>query len=323
MSAQRHHEYNALDLPELFDALARNDAEAMVTRGLAEDLGATDGSQGFRGDLTSAAAIAPSTRGRATIVSRADGTLAGLPVVHMVAQRAGLACAPHLADGMRVTRGSRIATLEGPYAAMLAHERTMLNFLTLLSGNATLTARFVEAVHGTRAKICDTRKTIPGLRTLQKYATRCGGGTLHRIGLFDAVLLKDNHLGVFEPGTLGARVRAAAQKARAIATPSFVECEVDSLAQLDELLEMLKQTPNTIDLVLLDNMDAASLADAVARRDACAPALLLEASGGVRLDSVRTIALSGVDRISVGAITHSAPALDLGLDFETRLDQGA
>ena len=206
-----------------------------------------------------------------------------------------------------------LATLEGPFASILAHERTVLNFLTLLSGNATLAARFVDAVRGTRAAICDTRKTVPGLRTLQKYATRCGGATLHRIGLFDAVLLKDNHLGAFAAGTLAERVRQAARSARAAGPVAFVECEVDSLAQLDELLALEQ---GVLDMVLLDNMGPATLAEAVRRRDARAPHVQLEASGGVRLDTVRAIAESGVDRISVGAITHSAPALDLGLDLD-------
>jgi nicotinate-nucleotide pyrophosphorylase (carboxylating) len=168
-------------------------------------------------------------------------------------------------------------------------------------------------VRGTRAAICDTRKTVPGLRTLQKYATRCGGATLHRIGLFDAVLLKDNHLGAFAAGTLAERVRQAARSARAAGPVAFVECEVDSLAQLDELLALEQ---GVLDMVLLDNMGPATLAEAVRRRDARAPHVQLEASGGVRLDTVRAIAESGVDRISVGAITHSAPALDLGLDLD-------
>jgi nicotinate-nucleotide pyrophosphorylase (carboxylating) len=304
-------DWNALALPALFDALARADAEDAVTRALAEDLGAT-------GDVTSAASIPPSLRGGATIVSRADGVIAGLPVAEIVARRAGLVLAPLVADGARIAPGTRIATIEGTFATLLAHERTILNFLTLLSGNATAASRFVEAVRGTRAQVCDTRKTLPGLRTLQKYATRCGGASLHRIGLFDAVLLKDNHLGAFPEGTLAERVRAAAAHARAHASVAFVECEVDSLGQLDELLSLAPDAAGgrVLDMILLDNMPPAMLAEAVRRRDVRAPGVLLEASGGVRLDTVRAIAESGVDRISVGAITHSAPALDLGLDLE-------
>jgi nicotinate-nucleotide pyrophosphorylase (carboxylating) len=188
----------------------------------------------------------------------------------------------------------------------------MLNYLTLLSGTATAAAQFVDAVRGTKAAICDTRKTIPGLRTLQKYAARCGGATLHRIGLFDAALFKDNHLAGFGGDSLAVRAREAATRARASGSAAFVECEVDTLAQLDELLAIEE---GVLDLILLDNMDPGSLAEAVRRRDARAPWITLEASGGVRLDTVRRIAASGVDRISVGAITHSATALDLGLDL--------
>ena len=310
MTAAAPTDWNALALPALFDALARVDAEAAVVRALAEDLGTT-------GDITSSSSIPAGTRGRAVIASRADGVLAGLPVAEIVARRAGLRLIAHIADGSRVARGSRIASVEGDYAVLLAHERTMLNFLTLLSGSATMADRFAAAAAGSRARICDTRKTIPGLRTLQKYATRCGGAWLHRIGLFDAVLLKDNHLSAFPSGTLADRVHAAAARARAAAAVAFVECEVDSLAQLDELLAL---PAGVLDMVLLDNMDPSTLAEAVRRRDARAPHVLLEASGGVRLDTVRAIADSGVDRISVGAITHSAPALDLGLDFERLTD---
>lgn len=299
-------DWNAMPLPALFEALCRPDAEGAVTRAIREDLGDA-------GDVTSAACFEPSARARARIISRGEGVLAGMRVAEIVAARAGLAWRAHVDDGARVGRGMAVATVEGALVPLLAHERTMLNFLTLLSGNATLAAQFVDAVRGTRAAICDTRKTVPGLRTLQKYATRCGGATLHRIGLFDAALFKDNHLGGFGGESLGPRARAAAMRARAANALSFVECEVDTLAQLDELLSLEQ---GVLDMVLLDNMDAGMLAEAVRRRDARAPWLVLEASGGVRLDTVRRIAASGVDRISVGAITHSAPALDLGLDLD-------
>lgn len=317
VSPQIRSDWNALPLNALFDQLARNDAEHAVENALAEDLGRSDA--GLEGDVTSCATISPDVRGRARIESRGDGVLCGMPVVEMVARRAGLKLTAHREDGARLVRGTRIATLEGPLALLLAYERTMLNFATLLSGNATFAARFVDETRGTRATICDTRKTLPGLRTLQKYATRCGGATLHRIGLFDAVLLKDNHLESFGSDDLAERVRAAASRARAQRTVAFVECEVDSLDQLDRLLTL---ESGVLDMILLDNMDPAMLAEAVRRRDARAPHVLLEASGGVRLDTVRRIALSGVDRISVGAITHSAPALDLGLDLE-HVDQHA
>ncbi|MFM1804363.1 MAG: hypothetical protein RL136_1242 [Planctomycetota bacterium] len=316
MIATPSHDWNALPLPALFDALARRDAEEAVSRALVEDLGGVGEASG---DITSACAVPADLRGRAVIASRADGVIAGLRVVEIVARRAGLAIAVHADDGERVRAGSQVATIEGPFQSLLAHERTMLNFLTLLSGNATLAARFVARTDGTRARICDTRKTLPGLRTLQKYATRCGGATLHRIGLFDAVLLKDNHLGSFASGSLAERVRAASRAARARTQVSFVECEVDTLAQLDELLSLER---GVLDMVLLDNMGPDLLAEAVRRRDARAPWVLLEASGGITLDSVEAIARSGVDRISAGAITHSAPALDLGLDLELDLEPG-
>ena len=305
-------DWNALTLPQLFDELARADAVIAIERALAEDLGAA----GISGDVTSAVTIAPTARGRARVVSRSSGVVAGLRVAEIIAQRAGLTLTVHVDDGSRVERGTRIASLEGSLVSLLAHERTMLNFLTLLSGNATLAAQFVDAVHPSRAAICDTRKTIPGLRTLQKYASRCGGATLHRIGLYDAVLIKDNHLGSFEAAQLAERVREASMQARAQRTIAFVECEVDSLAQFDRLLTL---EAGVLDMVLLDNMEPAMLSEAVRRRDARAPHLLLEASGGVRLDTVRRIAASGVDRISVGAITHSANALDIGLDMDASL----
>jgi nicotinate-nucleotide pyrophosphorylase (carboxylating) len=297
--------WNAMALPALFDALCRADAEDSVTRALREDLGDA-------GDITSRACFGPDDHGRAKIVSRAEGVLAGIRVAEIVAARAGLAIRVHVEDGARIGRGTPVATIEGPLLALLSHERTMLNYLTLLSGTATTAAQFVDAVRGTKAVICDTRKTIPGLRTLQKYATRCGGATLHRIGLFDAALFKDNHLAGFGGDSLAARAREAAARARSATSVAFVECEVDTLEQLDELLAIEE---GVLDLILLDNMDPGALAEAVRRRDARAPWITLEASGGVRLDTVRRIAASGVDRISVGAITHSATALDLGLDL--------
>jgi nicotinate-nucleotide pyrophosphorylase (carboxylating) len=201
--------------------------------------------------------------------------------------------------------------------SLLAMERTALNFLQRLSGIATLTARFVAAVAGTRAAIYDTRKTTPGWRALEKYAVRCGGGHNHRFGLFDAVLIKDNHLAWLQanaaPGELDP-IAAAIATARANTPRSTViEIEVDSLEQLDRALG---RGP---DIILVDNLGADLLAEAVRRRDLMAPAVALEASGGVNLDTVAALARTGVERISVGALTHSAPALDLALDFESGL----
>jgi len=309
-------DWNSLALPALFDALARHDAEELVERALREDLGATACAlpDPSCGDITSVATIASEMYGRAVLVSRSAGVIAGLRVAEIVAKRAGLSIEIARDDGARVAAGDVVATLHGSLRTLLAHERTILNFLTFLSGNATLAARFAEIVRGTRASICDTRKTVPGMRTLQKYATRCGGGSLHRIGLFDAVLLKDNHLGSFGIDDLAVRVRAASWRARELQPIAFVECEVDSLAQCAQVLSLER---GVVDMVLLDNMTPSLLAEAVAMRDQRAPWILLEASGGVRLETVRAIAESGVDRISIGAMTHSAPALDLGLDLES------
>jgi nicotinate-nucleotide pyrophosphorylase (carboxylating) len=193
--------------------------------------------------------------------------------------------------------------------ALLAMERTALNFVQRLGGIATLTARFAAEVAGTRAAIYDTRKTTPGWRSLEKYAVRCGGGRNHRIGLYDAVLIKDNHLAwlAARPDPIGAAIAAARARAPAGTT---VEVEVDSLEQLDRALECAP------DLILVDNLGPEALAEAVCRRDARAPGVGLEASGGITLATVAALARSGVDRISVGALTHSAPALDVGLDYE-------
>jgi nicotinate-nucleotide pyrophosphorylase (carboxylating) len=210
-----------------------------------------------------------------------------------------------------LSQGQPIATVIGPQRSILAAERVMLNFMTHLSGIATLTARFVAAIAGTRARILDTRKTIPGLRTLAKYAVRCGGGLSHRMGLHDAVLIKDNHLAGIPIAALKARLDEAITAARRLMPPPlFVAVEVDTLDQLQIVLRC------AVDFVLLDNMPAEMMRHAAAIRDRVAPDVLLEASGQVNLQTVRAIAESGVDRISIGALTHSAPALDIGLDMQ-------
>jgi nicotinate-nucleotide pyrophosphorylase (carboxylating) len=201
-----------------------------------------------------------------------------------------------------------VATVTGPLDKLLIGERTMLNFLTHLSGIATLTRRFVDAVAGTKAQILDTRKTLPGYRVLEKYAVRCGGGTNHRMGLYDGVLIKDNHLAAWTKSeSIADAIRTARRKSPGVS----IEVEVDTLEQLREAL---KGQP---EIVLLDNMTPARLREAVAIRDALngQPQVLLEASGGVALETVREIALTGVERISIGALTHSAPALDLAFDW--------
>ena len=215
-----------------------------------------------------------------------------------------------LPDGSDVGPGSVIAEVTGKVAILLAGERAALNFMTHLSGIASLTAKFVAAVAGTRAKILDTRKTIPGWRILAKYAVRAGGGCNHRMGLFDAVLIKDNHLAAWQAAGSDHTVASAIQAARAKVAPGVVvEVEVDTL---DQLRAALTAAP---DIVLLDNMGPDLLREAVAIRDSFAAQVQLEASGGINLGNVAVIAATGIERISIGALTHSAPALDLGLDW--------
>jgi nicotinate-nucleotide pyrophosphorylase (carboxylating) len=286
-----------------FGTPERDNAAALIALALAEDLGLT-------GDLTAQATIPADALGAARFVARAAGVVAGLPVVERLAARFELAegWRSTLCDGDRVEPGTEVARIAGPMRPLLALERTALNFLQRLSGVATLTARFVAEVATTHAVILDTRKTTPGWRMLEKYAVRCGGGRNHRIGLFDAVLIKDNHLAWLAEG--GDPIGHALAAARALAPPgTVVEVEVDTLDQLDRALQCAP------DVILVDNLGPAALAEAVRRRDARAPGVLLEASGGVTLATVAALARTGVDRISVGALTHSAPALDIGLDF--------
>jgi nicotinate-nucleotide pyrophosphorylase (carboxylating) len=279
-------------------------AKRLVELALAEDLGST-------GDRTSEALIPADQPGRAVFVARVPGIVAGVPVAGLViaAVDPTLNLDVHVPDGSPVERGNRIATVAGPLRSILIAERTALNFMQRLSGVATLTRKYVDAISGLKAKVLDTRKTTPGWRLLEKYAVRVGGGSNHRIGLHDGILIKDNHLaGLGDPTTA---VRRAVELSRAHPGNDGlpVEVEVDSLEQLEQALAVLPE------IVLLDNMPPDRLRAAVARRDAVAPGTLLEASGGVNLSTIRAIAETGVDRISVGAVTHSAPALDIALDY--------
>jgi nicotinate-nucleotide pyrophosphorylase (carboxylating) len=292
-----------------FGERERRAVDILVAQALAEDLDQA-------GDITSMATIPGYARGSGRLVARSPGVLAGLPVVERLVAQFELLdhWAPLLADGASLDSGTLIARISGPMRALLAIERTLLNFLQRLSGIASLTARFVAAVAGTRAAIYDTRKTTPGWRALEKYAVRCGGGCNHRFGLYDAVLIKDNHLAWLQtagPSAEADPIAAAIAAARAKTAPgTTVEVEVDSLEQLDRALGCGP------DIVLVDNFGPELVAEAVRRRDSVAPRVELEASGGVTLANVRALAQTGVDRISVGALTHSAPALDLALDFE-------
>lgn len=263
-------------------------------------------------DITSQLMIPETARGSIRIVSRRPGVLAGGVLIPLVMQQLDPCsdCSELLPDGSRLQSGTVIARLSGSLRTLLTAERTILNFMTLLSGVATLTQEYVAATEGTRAQILDTRKTLPGLRALQKYAVRCGGGTNHRIGLYDAVLVKDNHLAYYQQQH-GGSLAEAAQRLRQQAPPGMtIEFEVDSLSQLEALL------PGQPDIVLLDNMDVTQLREAVHLRDQLAPGVLTEASGGIHLRNVAEISRTGVDRISVGALTHSAPALDIGFDWD-------
>lgn len=276
----------------------------LVALALAEDFGSV-------GDCTSAALIPPDRVGRAHFVARTPGCLAGVVAAEIVTEAvsSALRYEAHARDGQLVAQGKSIAVLAGPMRAILAAERTALNFMQRLSGVATLTRRYVDAVAGTRAAILDTRKTTPGWRLLEKHAVRAGGGTNHRLGLYDGVLIKDNHLaGLGDPSVVVGRAVELARQCPGNAGLS-VEIEVDTLHQLALALAARP------DIILLDNMTTDQLRTAVEARDRSATGVLLEASGGVTLDTVRAIAETGVDRISVGALTHSAPALDIALDY--------
>ncbi|MFQ3650634.1 MAG: carboxylating nicotinate-nucleotide diphosphorylase [Gemmataceae bacterium] len=282
----------------------RQTAERLIHLALAEDLDE-------RGDLTSSCVVPAQTRGQALFVARKPGRLAGLPIAQMVFAQVDpqVSWQSLLADGALLQPGMALARVSGPMRSILVAERTALNFVQRLSGIASLTARYAEQIAGTRAVLLDTRKTTPGWRHLEKYAVRCGGGTNHRLGLYDGVLIKDNHLAAlgFGPQAVAQAVQAArVQYGHSVP----IEVEVDTLEQLEVALTAEP------DIILLDNMPPDLLCQAIARRDAVAPAIRLEASGGVNLDTIAAIAATGIDRISVGALTHSAVALDIGLDYE-------
>ena len=281
--------------PEL--RLPSSVVDKAVAQALAEDLG-------LGGDVTTEATIPVGTRASGVIAARQAGTIAGV----QLAEAAFKTLDPFtqfevlVGDGSRIEVNGVIARVSGGARALLTAERTALNFLGHLSGIATLTARYVAAVAGTKARIIDTRKTTPGLRVLEKFAVRCGGGVNHRFGLFDAVLIKDNHI------LAAGGIDAALQRARTHAGHMVkVEIEVTTLDEVDDVLQLAP------DAILLDNMPLSTLQASVQE---VAGRIVTEASGGVNLDTVRAIAETGVDLISVGALTHSAPVLDIGLDFD-------
>ncbi len=274
------------------------EVEAAVTRALEEDLGRA-------GDITSIATVPEDALGRADLNARQSGVIAGLPLVAAAFRRLSpeIEIAPHSSDGEAVKAGAKLMTISGNARAILGAERVALNFLGHLSGIASATAAFVTRIAHTKARVICTRKTTPGLRALEKYAVRCGGGYNHRFGLDDAMLIKDNHIAV--AGGIAAVLKRAKQAAGHLVK---IEIEVDLLDQLREVLDV-----GLADVVLIDNFDLASMRKAVAL---VAGRLVIEASGGITLDSAAAIAETGVDYLSSGALTHSVTNLDVGLDIE-------
>lgn len=276
---------------------------------LQEDLGTA-------GDVTSNAMISARRKATAYVVARTAGVLAGARLVELLASMVhpALTLRGMVRDGERVREGQKVFCISGSLRGILLLERTMLNLLGRLSGVATFTNTFAKQVQGTKARIRDTRKTTPGLRALEKYAVVCGGGVSHRAGLFDAFLAKDNHVAGLTPRRMAHDIHQAIVAARHKYKLKFAMVEVDTLDQLDALLRL----PNgVIDAILLDNMSLITLRKAVALRDRLAPRVQLEASGGVTLKTVAAIAQCGVDFVSVGAITHSAPQIDFAMDIQS------
>ena len=325
---------NALSLPDLYTALH---ADGLISRLLQiareEDLGAgTDG-----GDVTGHCFVPGYVRTTAHIVSREPATISGLACCKEILHAFECDADVHLtaADGDTVAAGTQLATITGRLRDILVAERTLLNMIGRLSGIATLTARYVQAAKsapGSRAAVLDTRKTTPGLRHLEKYAVRCGGGRCHRLGLYDAVLIKDNHIAGLDAGiradlgvtpdqfklNLAQEVKRAVKSARDNAPKAglrFIELEVDRLDQLEAILAAEGGTACGVQIILLDNMPPDQLRLAVSMRDTSGVRVLLEASGGVNLETIAGIATTGIDRISVGGLTHQATSVDVGLDI--------
>jgi nicotinate-nucleotide pyrophosphorylase (carboxylating) len=282
------------------EPLTPEEIQQAVAGALAEDIGA--------GDATTLATVPAGAQATARMVGRQELTLAGGAFARAAFEQLSheVRFEQLVADGTQASAGTTLAWIEGPARALLTAERVALNFVQRLSGIATLTAKYVAAVQGTSTAILDTRKTTPGWRRFEKYAVSCGGGANHRFGLFDLILIKDNHVAALRheaPNPIG----AAVARARAAYPRLSVEVEADNLAQVDQAIAA------GADLILLDNMSLADLRTAVQR---IARRARTEASGGVNLQTVRLIAETGVERISIGALTHSAPAADIALDFE-------
>jgi nicotinate-nucleotide pyrophosphorylase (carboxylating) len=305
------------DFPQIaWDELVAEDCRHIVRLAIREDL--------EREQDWTTVALAPADRvGAADIVARQPGIVAGIPALQTAMDEfdARLELHADAVDGQAIAAGGRVARIHGNVRDLLTSERILLNLLGRLMGVATRTQQFVALTAGTRCRVYDTRKTTPGWRRLEKYAVHCGGGHNHRVGLYDAILIKDNHRAQFgEPGAAPGDVAVAAVRQARAFISSFtgerslagmiVEIEVDSLEQLSAVL------PERPDIVLLDNMTIEQLASAVELRNQAAPGVDLEASGGVTIESLPQIAATGVDRVSVGGLTHSAPALDVAMDYD-------
>jgi nicotinate-nucleotide pyrophosphorylase (carboxylating) len=291
-----------------------SDLKALIELARDEDL---------RGDDVTSRLMVPADHvGVGTLMQREVGVACGLPIVEMVCRAYDERLRVELIPGFHLeviegrfsdARQTPLLRLRGPMRSLLSAERVVLNFLQHLSGVATHTHRFVRRVAGTQARIYDTRKTVPGMRLLDKYAVRCGGGFNHRVGLYDGLLIKDNHLAGVPPRDLADYLGKVVAQTRSEDASRLVEVEVDRLDQMREVLKV-----DGVQVILLDNMDCPTMEQAVQLRDRAGRKgqVELEASGGVTLETVRSIASTGVERIAVGAITHSAPALDIGLDVE-------
>lgn len=293
-----------------WDRHSEDDCRQLVRLAVREDLDRAH-------DWTTAILVPREARGAARIVARQAGVVAGLALVPTILDelQVDVAFEATARDGDPLVPGQTVARLAGTARDLLTSERIVLNFLNRLTGIATLTRRYVDAIAGTGVRLYDTRKTAPGWRRLEKYAVRCGGARNHRLGLFDAVLIKDNHLafaGALPPAEAVRRAKQhLAEHGTAEIRDAIVEIEVDTLEQLRDVL------PAGPDIVLLDNMTNSQLREAVTLRNAVAPKVELEASGGIQFATLRSVAETGIDRISVGALTHSAVAFDFGLDWET------
>ncbi|MEN8127892.1 MAG: carboxylating nicotinate-nucleotide diphosphorylase [Planctomycetota bacterium] len=277
--------------------------ETLIDIAVYEDFG--------KGDPTSEITIGADETAKGYLVSREEIVVSGMEMVPVILKKydARLAFKPLVADGCRASVADKLGVIKGPLRSMLSAERVVLNFLQRLCGISTMTWKFVSATRGTKAKIYDTRKTIPGWRELEKYAVRCGGGYNHRMSLGDAVMFKDNHIAELGP-KFEPKLAKMVEAARANKNVKFVVVEVD---HVDDQLDRVLTIPG-IDIILLDNMGQWQLKHAKELRDKLGRKPLLEASGGITLNNVLTVASCGVDRISVGAITHSAIAVDIGLD---------